>query len=142
MSDARQLTNWEIAGLFTRHPLQADYVAKTKLALASGTYDWAQTLPSWFFGLIPPWGEQFEDSTYGTVTIFFGADGTLYVTAYSPTLTDVNKPAYTPPPHTCKDGKPLSILGTCPEDFNIIYWWIGGAVLALLIVLYATRTKG
>jgi len=126
MSTQRLLTNTEMAGFFLRHPLEAEYVAKTRLALAAGLYEWTQTYPDWFFGMIPPWGTQVADSTYGNVTIFFGADGTLYVSGFTPDNADINKPAYVPPPFTCKNGSD-AILGVCPEDFNFIYW-IGGAV--------------
>lgn len=129
------LTDWDIAALLTRHPLEADYIAKTKLAIASGTYDWAQTLPDWFFGLIPPWGTQFEDSTWGTVTVFFDTKGVLRVTGYSPVAGDINKPGYVPPPHKCKDGSDPSIVGTCPEDFNILYWVLGLGLVAVVVVL-------
>jgi hypothetical protein len=72
--------------------------------------------------MIPPWGTQVADSTYGNVTIYFGADGTLYVSGFTDTIGDINKPAYVAPPFKCKDGSdPAPIIGTCPEDFNVLY---------------------
>jgi hypothetical protein len=127
MATQRLLTASEMAGFFLRHPLEADYVAKTKLALVAGVYDWSQTLPSWFLGLIPPWGTQVQDDTYGNVTIFFGADGTLYVSGFSQDIADINKPAYVAPPVKCKDGSD-PVLGMCAEDFSIFYL-TGAAVL-------------
>jgi hypothetical protein len=139
----RLLTSWEIAEFFLRHPLIADYVAKTKLFIASGTYQWSQTLPDWFLGLIPPWGTQVADSTFGNVTIYFGTDGTLYVSGFTAANTDINKPLPATVPFTCKDGSaPLPVLGTCPEDFNILYWIAGAGVLAFIVFLvYEARTK-
>jgi len=128
----RLLTTSEMAGFFLRHPLVAEYVAKTKLAIASGAYDWLETLPSWFAGLIPPWGMQQDDSTYGTVTIYFGTDGTLYMSGWSQPAGDINKPAYEPPPFICKNGQP-AILGLCAEDLAKpldAVTWIGIAVAA------------
>jgi hypothetical protein len=140
MPAQRELTDWEIAGLLLRHPLEADYVAKTKLALASGTYDWARTLPQSFIGLIPPWGETLEDSTYGHTVIFFDANGVLHVSGYVDANLDttaaMSTTDYVPPPFKCKNGgDPLPILGTCPEDFNILFWILGAGVLALLVFL-------
>lgn len=146
MAIQRELTNWEIAEFLTRHPLEADYIAKTKLALASGTYDWARSLPQWFFGLIPPWGTTVEDTTYGHTVIFFGSDSTLHVSGFVPDTFDteeaMSKPDYVPPAHTCKDGSPTSIIGTCPEDFNILYWIAGAGVLALVaFIVYEARAR-
>ena len=147
MPAQRDLTNWEIAGLLTRHPLEADYIAKTKLALASGTYDWARTLPQSFFGLIPPWGATLEDSTYGHTVIFFDAEGVLHVSGYVPdqydTTAAMEKPDYVPPPFKCKNGgDPLPLLGTCPEDFNILFWLLVAGVLALVgFLIYEARAK-
>lgn len=142
----RELTNWEIAEFLTRHPLEADYIAKTKLALISGTYDWGRTLPQWFLGLIPPWGATVEDSTYGHTVIFFGADTTLHVSGYVPdnldTTAAMSAPDYVPPPFKCKNGSaPLPVLGTCPEDFNILYWILGIAAVVFIGVLIYTRSK-
>ena len=128
----RLLTNSETAGFLVRHPITAEQIAKTKIAIETGVYDWTQTLPSWFFAMIPPWGTQVEDSVYGTVTVFFGTDGTLYLSGWSDTLADVNKPAYVPPPHLCKNGAE-AILGICPEDLAKpldAVTWIGIGVAA------------
>jgi hypothetical protein len=147
MSTQRELTNWEIAGFLLRHPLEADYIAKTKLAIASGVYDWTRQTPDWFFGLIPPWGTTVEDSTYGHTVIFFDTDGTLHVSGYVDASLDtteaMSKGDYVPPPFKCKNGSdPLPIVGTCPEDFNILYWILGAGVLALVVfVIYEARAK-
>lgn len=145
MPTQRLLTATEQAGFFARHPLEFEYVAKTKIALAAGVYDWTQTLPDWFFGMIPPWGTQVADSTYGNVTIFFGADGTLYVSGFTDTIGDINKPAYTPPPVLCKDGS-SPVLGVCPEDLdftkNLVY--LAGAGIAVFIgyqAFFANRKR-
>jgi hypothetical protein len=128
MSEPRQLTALETTYFLLSHPLIAEQITKTKVAIETGVYDWTQTLPSWFFAMIPPWGTQVQDSDYGTVTVYFGTDGTLYLTANSPVLADINKPAYVPPPVKCKDGSD-SILGVCPEDFSFAYV-IGFGLLA------------
>ena len=95
----RAMTNSEIAGFMLRHPIEADYIAATKIAISTGVYNWVDSWP----GVIPPWGTQVNDSTYGVVTIFFGqGDGVLHMTADSPVLADINKPAYVPPPQICK----------------------------------------
>ena len=128
----RLLTTSEMAGFFARHPLDAEYVAKTKLAIAAGAYDWLETLPSWFAGLIPPWGMQETDSTYGTVTIYFGTDGTLYMSGWSQPAGDINKAPYVPPPFICKNGQP-AVLGICAEDLVKpldAVTWIGIGVAA------------
>lgn len=117
MSNPRQLTALETSYFLLSHPLVAEQIAKTKIAIETGVYDWTQTLPSWFFAMIPPWGTQVQDGDYGLVTVYFGTDGTLYLTADSPVLADINKPAYVPPPFKCKNGSD-SILGVCPEDFD------------------------
>lgn len=146
MSQQRELTNWEIAEFLTRHPLEADYVAKTKIALVSGTYEWARTLPQWFFGLIPPWGATVEDSTYGHTIIFFGSNGVLHVSGFVPdqinTVEAMSKPDYVPPPFKCKNGSdPLPVLGTCPEDFNILFWIAGAGVVAFVVFLIVEARK-
>lgn len=145
MPTQRLLTTMETAGFLVRHPLEAEYIGKTKLAIAAGAYDWAQTLPSWFFGLIPPWGTQVEDSTFGTVTVYFGTDGTLYLSGFSPDLADINKPAYVPPVVKCNDGTD-PVLGICLDDLNfgmnLVY--LAGAALAVYVgyqVFFATPKR-
>jgi hypothetical protein len=145
MPTQRLLTATEQAGFFARHPLEFEYVAKTKIALAAGVYDWTQTLPDWFFGMIPPWGTQVADSTYGNVTIFFGADGTLYVSGFTDTLGDINKPAYVPPIVKCSDGSD-PVFGICMPDLkfgeNLVF--LAGAAAAVYIgyqVLFATPRR-
>jgi hypothetical protein len=128
MSEPRQLTALETSYFLLAHPLIAEQIAKTKVAIETGVYDFTQTLPSWFFAMIPPWGTQVQDSDYGLVTVYFGTDGTLYLASDSPPLADINKPAYVPPPVKCKDGSD-STLGVCPEDFNFLYV-VGFGVLA------------
>lgn len=141
MSTQRLLTTGEMAGFFIRHPLEAEYVAKTRLALAAGLYDWTQTFPDWFFGMIPPWGTQVADSTYGNVLIYFGADGTLYVSGWTDPLTDINKPAYVPPPVKCKDGSD-PIFGVCKEDFNVLYWIAGGVAVYIGYQMFFANKRG
>lgn len=128
MATQRLLTGTEQASFFARHPLVFEYVAKTKIAIAAGLYDWTQTFPDWFFGMIPPWGMQVPDSYYGNVVVFFGSDGELYVSGFTDTIGDINKPAYVPPPVKCKDGSD-PVLGICGEDFNFLYWIAGAAVV-------------
>jgi hypothetical protein len=131
MSTQRLLSTSESAGFFLRHPIVAEQVAKTRLALAAGVYDWTQTLPQWFFEMIPPWGTQVDDSSYGQVTVYFGTDGTLYLSGWTPDNADINKPAYVPPPVKCKDGSD-PILGICPSDFDLTPILIGLGIVAAL----------
>jgi hypothetical protein len=142
MPAQRFLTTLETTDFLLRHPLEADYIAKTKIAIATGVYDWSQTLPDWFLGLIPPWGTQVDDSSYGTVTIFFDVNGTLLLSGWTTPLADINKPRYVAQPFKCKDGSDPSVIGTCPEDFNILYWIFGVGVLLLIgfaVVEYRKR---
>ena len=140
MPTQRLLTTSEMAGFFIRHPLEAEYVAKTRLALAAGVYDWTQSVPSWYFGMIPPWGTQVDDSTYGNVTIYFGADGTLYVSGWTAENADINKPAYTSPPVKCQNGSD-PIFGICAEDFNFVYWILGGAAVYIGYQMFFAKKR-
>jgi len=140
----RLLTNLETAGFLLRHPLEADYIAKTKIAIATGVYDWSQVLPSWFLGLIPPWGTQVDDSSYGTVTIFFGTDGTLYLSGFTAPLADINKPAYVPPPVKCSDGSD-PVLGVCLSDLNkgldVVTWFGLGLVVFVGYQMFFAKNR-
>ncbi len=132
MPTQRLLTNTETAGFLLRHPLVAEYIGKTKLAIVSGVYDWTQSLPDWFFGMIPPWGMQVEDSTYGNVVVYFGPDGTLYLSAYTDVIAGIDDPRYIPPPHKCKDGSD-AVLGFCPEDFDLSGLYLVGFAVAAFV---------
>ena len=140
MAVQRLLTTSESAGFFLRHPIVAEQIAKTRLALAAGVYDWTQALPQWFFEMIPPWGTQVDDSTYGNVTVYFGTDGTLYLSGWTPDNADINKPAYIPPPVKCKDGTD-PIFGICRSDFDITPILIGLGLLAALAFLPKRWTR-
>jgi hypothetical protein len=109
----RLLTAWEMTSFLARHPIEAAEIAETKTAILTGLYDWTQGLP----GMIPPWGQQVTDSYYDLVTVYFGTDGTLYLSGWSEPIGDVNKPAYVPPVVKCKNGQD-PILGVCPEDLT------------------------
>lgn len=138
----RLLTNSETAGFLVRHPLEAEYIAKTKIAIETGVYPWTQKLPDWFFGLIPPWGQQVQDSVYGLVTIFFGTDGTLYLSGFTAPLSDINKPAYVPPPVLCSDGS-APVLGVCLSDLNkgldVVTWFGLGLVVFVGYQMFFAR---
>jgi hypothetical protein len=140
MSTQRLLTATESAGFMLRHPITAEQIAKTKLAIETGVYDWTQTLPSWFFAMIPPWGMQVADSTYGNVTVYFGTDGTLYLSGWTADNADINKPAYIPPPVKCKDGTD-PIFGICPSDFSLTPILIALGLVAALAFLPKRWTR-
>jgi hypothetical protein len=139
----RLLTTGEMAGFLVRHPLVAEYIAKTKLAIETGVYDWTQKLPDWFFGMIPPWGMQVQDTSYGLVTVFFGTDGTLYLSGFTAPIGDINKPRYEPPPVLCSDGSE-PVLGVCLSDLSkgldVVTWFgIGLAVFVGYQMFFAKK---
>jgi hypothetical protein len=140
MAIQRLLTATESASFYLRHPIIAEQIAKTKLAIETGVYDWTQTLPQWFFEMIPPWGTQVADSSYGNVTVYFGTDGTLYLSGWTAENADINKPAYTPPPVKCKDGSD-PILGICPSDFSLTPILIALGLVAALAFLPKRWTR-
>ena len=124
MPTQRLLSNSEIADFLLRHPIEAARVAETKTAIATGIYDWANFVLNQLPGrplLIPPWGTQVADSSYGNVIVFFGqGDGQLRIVGWTEYQPDINKAPYVPPPHTCNDGSSPT-FGICPEDFNFLY---------------------
>lgn len=140
MPDPRQLTTFETADFLSRHPEEAYQIGKTKLAIEAGVYDWTQKAPDWFFAMVPPWGMQVIDVLYGVVTVFFGTDGTLYLTAYTQPLADISKPAYVPPPATCKDGSD-AVFGVCPEDFNFMYLVGAGVLVYVGYQMFFAKTR-
>jgi hypothetical protein len=126
MAAQRLLTASEIAGFMVRHPIESVRITETHQAILAGVYDWLEELP----GMIPPWGTQIDDSSFGAVTVYFGTDGTPYFNAFTGPNADINKPAYVPPPFKCKNGSD-PVFGVCAEDFNFLYV-IGAGLLAFV----------
>jgi hypothetical protein len=135
MSQQRLLTYVERADFLVRHPMVATQVSETKSAIVIGIYDWDYNpAEQWKIpGIIAPWGMQVDDSVYGIVTIFPARNGEIYFSGFSEYLPAINNPEYVSPPAACRDGR-ASILGICPEDFQIPWMLIIGGVVVILIM--------
>jgi len=95
----RLLTDSEISSFLRRHPIVAENVISTKAAIAIGLYDWDYNpAEQWRIpGIIPPWGMQQDDSSFGMVTIFPARDGRILYSAFTQELAPIDQPAYESP---------------------------------------------
>jgi len=142
VSGQQQLLNdSQIADFLSRHPTTALQVAATETAIATVGYDQINSPPSWYefdvnLGLIPTWGVSVNDSVYGNVIIFPGADGTMYYNGFVPAGIDttVNNPAFVSPNAT----PPGTELPPCDPTTNDLSGWLcslqGTAKTALTLI--------
>lgn len=133
---SRPMTSGEIANFLFRHPVVAARIAETEAIMNVGRYDWDYNpATGWPFpGLIPPWGLQVDDSSYGLVTVFPARDGSWRYTAFSAVDLGADKPGYISPKGPCPAGT-AEIAGLCvpsAPSFGSI-----GAFLLLGVAVYA-----
>jgi hypothetical protein len=112
----RELTPLEQSTFLARHPLVATWVSETQVLLTTGTYDWFTV--NYPPGVIPSWGMQVDDSTFGKVTIFPAADGRIRFSGWQTITGDINNPP--PIPEPFEGGVLDDLAATLGNSVNVI----------------------
>lgn len=136
----RLLTLSEEADFLSRHTIEAARVAETKAFLVVGSYDQILSPPAWYqydinIGLIPPVGDEVDDSAYGRVIIFPAPNGEIYFNADVPANVDttINQPQVPGSPGAPAGGPPPPT----PDPFaGLVNVLVG---LGILFVVLETR---
>lgn len=125
-----RLTTTQIASFLARHPVVATEIAETESVMHFGLYDYDYNpATQWKLpGVIPPWGEQVQDSQFGLVTIFPARSGEWIYTGGSKVDLGTDKPGYVSP--TYPDGVLPTIAGDVVNAIKGIAVPIGIFLLA------------